>query len=149
MMGSLELIQFKKEHAHQMVNSLMNDPQTEIDKKYHEQLNGLEVEDMSFTVIYDNKIVCSGGVIPIWDEVFEGWVMGSHLIWQHRVGAAKVIRKVMDVLVKEYKITRLQTAVKKDFLLGHRFAQWLGMKEEGLMIKYQNNEDYIRFARVK
>jgi hypothetical protein len=75
--------------------------------------------------------------------------MGSHLIWQHRIGAAKIIRKVMNVLIKEYNITRLQTAVKKDFLLGHRFAQWLGMKEEGLMIKYQNNEDYIRFARVK
>ena len=75
--------------------------------------------------------------------------MGSHLIWQHRIGAAKTIRKVMNVLIKEYNITRLQTAVKKDFLLGHRFAKWLGMKQEGVMKKYQNNEDYIRFARVK
>ena len=78
MMGSLELIQFKKEHAHQMVNSLMNDPQTEIDKKYHEQLNGLEVEDMSFTVVYDNKIVCAGGVIPVWDNGFTFNLATSH-----------------------------------------------------------------------
>ena len=148
-MVNLELVKFKKEHAHQMVNSLMNDPLTEIDKKYHERLNGLEVPDMSFTATYDNLIVCAGGVIPVWDKVFEGWVMGSHLIWKHRLGAAKIIKKGMEVLIQEYKIIRLQTAVKKDFILGHRFAQWLGMEEEGIMKKYQNNEDYIRYARVK
>ena len=54
----------------------------------------------------------------------------------------------MEELIISYKVKRLQTAVKKDFLLGHRFAKWLGMEEEGLMRKYQNNEDYIRFARV-
>tara|TARA_R110002051_G_scaffold319321_1_gene403193 strand:- start:7605 stop:8054 length:450 start_codon:yes stop_codon:yes gene_type:complete len=149
MMANLQLIQFKKEHAHKMVTSIMNDPQTEIDIKYHDKLNGLEVESMSFTAIYDNLIVCAGGIIPVWDQVFEGWVMGSHLIWQHRLGAAKAIKKGTEILIEEYKITRLQTAVKKDFILGHRFAQWLGMEEEGIMKKYQNNEDYIRYARVK
>ena len=51
-------------------------------------------------------------------------------------------------MIDNYKVVRLQTAVKKDFELGKKFAVWLGMKEEGLMKKYQNNEDYIRFARV-
>jgi hypothetical protein len=145
---NLDLIEFKKDHAHLMVNALMNDPMVQLDDKYHEQLDGLEVPGMSFTAVKDNKIICSGGVIPVWDKVFEGWVMGSHLIWQNRISAAKIIKKGMEFLIQENNIVRLQTAVKKDFYLGHRFAQWLGMEKEGIMKKYQNNEDYIRFARI-
>jgi hypothetical protein len=104
---------------------------------------------MSFTALKNNEIVCAGGVIPIWDNVFEGWVMATNLVWQYRIGSAKLIKQGMDELVKKNKIIRLQTAVKKDFFLGQRFAEWLGMKKEGVMKKYQNNEDYIRYARVK
>ena len=147
-MVNLQLIEFKKDPAHLMVNAIMNDPMTQIDDKYHEYLDGLEVPGMSFTAIKDDKIICSGGVIPVWDKVFEGWVMGSHLIWQNRISAAKIIKKGMEFLIQENNIVRLQTAVKKDFILGHRFAQWLGMEKEGIMKKYQNNEDYIRFARI-
>ena len=75
--------------------------------------------------------------------------MGTELIWQHQFSSAKIIKIGMQKLIEHNNIVRLQTAVKKDFILGHRFAEWLGMKQEGLMTKYQNNEDYIRFARVK
>ena len=66
-MVNLDLIEFKKDHAHVMVNALMNDPMVQLDDKYHEQLDGLEVPGMSFTAVKDNKIICSGGVIPVWD----------------------------------------------------------------------------------
>ena len=148
MTASLDLIEFKKEHAHHMVTSMMNDPLTEIDSAWHEYLNGLEVESMSFTAVKNNEIICSGGIVPIWDGVYEGWVMASNLIWDNKLGGAKVIKKGMEVLITEYKIIRLQTAIKKDFVLGQRFGAWLGMSNEGLMKKYQNNEDYYRYARV-
>ena len=144
----IKLIDFKSDHAQQLVTSIMNDPQTSIDKKYHELLDGLEVQNMSFTATHNDKIICAGGIIPIWDGVFEGWVMGSDLIWKFRIASAKIIKQRMEELIVKNKVQRLQTAVKKDFILGHRFAKWLGLQEEGLMRKYQNNEDYIRFARV-
>ena len=144
----MELIQFRSAHAQSMVNSIMNDKLTQVDKSYHELLNNLEVEDMSFTAVKDNKFICSGGIIPVWDNVYEGWVMASNDVWQNKISSARVIKKGLEVLIDNYKVVRLQTAVKKDFELGKKFAVWLGMKEEGLMKKYQNNEDYIRFARV-
>ncbi|QDP53082.1 MAG: hypothetical protein Unbinned2350contig1001_7 [Prokaryotic dsDNA virus sp.] len=143
----IKLIDFKSDHAQRMVWSL-NSSEVEIDEKYHKLLDTLEVPNMSFTATHDNKIICAGGIIPIWDNVYEGWVMGSHLIWNFRIVSAKVIKKGMEDLILKNNVKRLQTAVKKDFTLGHRFAKWLGMEEEGLMRKYQNNEDYIRFARV-
>jgi hypothetical protein len=148
MRDNLEIIEFTNEHSAQIVNS-MNDRILSIDDKYFDLLKGLEVKDMSFTAVKDNKIICSGGVIPLWEGVFEGWVMATHLIWKNRIGAAKVIKAGMENLIRKNKIIRLQTAVKKEFPLGHRFAEWLGMQNEGLMKKYQNNEDYIRYARVK
>tara|TARA_R100000231_G_scaffold139469_1_gene120812 strand:- start:39 stop:476 length:438 start_codon:yes stop_codon:yes gene_type:complete len=144
----MELIQFRSAHAQSMVNSIMNDKLTQVDKSYHELLNNLEVEDMSFTAVKDDKFICSGGIIPVWDNVYEGWVMASNHVWQNKISSARVIKKGLEVLIDNYKVVRLQTAVKKDFELGKKFAVWLGMKEEGLMKKYQNNEDYIRFARV-
>ena len=144
----IKLIDFKSDHAQQLVTSIMNDPQTSIDKKYHELLDGLEVQNMSFTATHNDKIICAGGIIPIWDGVFEGWVMGSDLIWKFRIASAKIIKQRMEELIVKNKVQRLQTAVKKDFILGHRFAKWLGLQEEGLMRKYQNNEDYIRLATI-
>ena len=51
-------------------------------------------------------------------------------------------------MIEKNSITRVQTAVKKDFLLGQRFASWLGFENEGIMKKYVLNQDHIRFARV-
>ena len=70
------IIDFKSSHAKQLAGTIMNDPKVNIDKKFHKWLDGLEVPDMSFTATKDDHIICSGGVIPIWDNVFEGWVMG-------------------------------------------------------------------------
>jgi hypothetical protein len=134
MTDNLQLINFKSEHAHRMVNSIMNDPHTEWDSKYQDQLNGLEVPNMSFTALKNNEIVCAGGVIPIWDNVFEGWVMATNLVWQYRIGSAKLIKQGMDELVKKNKIIRLQTAVKKDFFLGQRFAEWLGIMLSKMLV---------------
>ena len=104
----IKLIDFKREHAHQMATSIMNTPQTSIDEKYHELLNGLEVPNLSFTAIHNDKIVCAGGMIPVWDNVFEGWVMGSDLIWKFRIASAKMIKQHMEELIikNNYKYTR-------------------------------------------
>ena len=144
----IEIIAFEEEHAEKIINSMMNDPLTEVNEKYRDLLKGLYVPGMSFTAIKDNKIICSGGFVPVWENVFEGWVMATHLVWKNKIGAARVVKNAMDKLIEKNNVTRLQTTVKKDFILGHRFAKWLGMEEEGLMKKYLNNEDYIRFARV-
>ena len=70
------------------------------DKNYLDLLNNLEVEDMSFTAVKDDKFICSGGIIPIWDNVYEGWVMASSHVWNNKISAARTIKKGMEVLLK-------------------------------------------------
>jgi len=46
-------------------------------------------------------------------------------------------------------IWRLQTAVKANFKLGIRFAEWLGLQQEGLMKQYgPDGTDYYRMAKL-
>jgi hypothetical protein len=143
------LIAFKKDHAHSMVQGIMNSSYTQVDKSLRPMLDGLEVQDMSFTAIDNNKdIICSGGIIPLWEGVYEGWVMASQLSFKHPITSAKVIKQGLHFLVDKFDVVRLQTAVKKDFATGKKFAEWLGMTLEGEMPKYQNEQDYLRYARI-
>ena len=132
-----------------MVQGIMNSSYTQVDKSLRPMLDGLEVQDMSFTAIDNNKdIICSGGIIPLWEGVYEGWVMASQLSFKHPITSAKVIKQGLHFLVDKFDVVRLQTAVKKDFATGKKFAEWLGMTLEGEMPKYQNEQDYLRYARI-
>ena len=149
MKGKLQLIPFKKEHAQILSNNIMNDPKVQFDKNLRESFVYLEEENMSFTATYKQNIIVSGGITPLWDGVFEGWVMASKDIWNFKLEAAYIIKKKTEQLCEINKVVRLQTAVKKDFVLGHRFAKWLGLEEEGTMKKYILNQDHVRYARVR
>ena len=84
----------------------------------------------------------------MWHGVYEGWVMASDLSKQNPITAARVVKQGLNFLVQKYNVVRLQTAVKKDFEIGKKFAAWLGMSLEGEMKKYQNELDYLRYARI-
>ena len=66
------LIAFKKDHAQAMVSGIMNASYTQVEENLRPLLDGLEVKNMSFTAIDDDKnIICSGGIVPLWEGVYE------------------------------------------------------------------------------
>ena len=143
------LIPIKSAHAKIMMSPGTNAAQIGMDPENFEVFNNLECENLSFTAIADNSFICSGGIVPMWHGVFEGWVIGSNKIWDHPIMAARTIRKGLDQLYQDNNIVRLQTAVRADFPMGVKFAKWLGFKNEGLMKKYDmEGKDFYRFARV-
>ncbi len=148
MKGNLSIIPFKTEHGLTMTRGIMNDPNVQIDKVWEEHLHHLEEPGKSFTAIYNGECIVSGGVTLLWEGVYEGWVMASDKVWNYPVATARVVKKALEQLIEENKIVRLQTTVKKNFKLGHRFAKWLGLENEGIMKKYISNEDHIRYARI-
>ena len=72
------------------------------------------------------------------------------MINKNKVYFAKSVKKGLEDLIEKLDIIRLQTAIKENFPTGFRFAEWLGMENEGLMKKYDiyGNNCY-RYARVK
>ena len=143
------LIPFKSDQAKIMMAQGTNAAQIGMEPDHYEVFNNLEFENLSFTAIADNSFICSAGIVPMWQGVFEGWFIGSNKIWDHPVLAARTIKKGMKQLYQDNNITRLQTAVRADFPMGIKFAKWLGFEDEGLMKKYDmEGKDFYRYARI-
>jgi len=85
----------------------------------------------------------------IWGQVAEGWVIATQDVWDHPLSVAKAIKKDFAKVARKYNIKRVQTAVRSDFDKGIRFAQWLGLENEGLMKHYGfDGSDQYRYARI-
>ena len=132
-----------------MIEFGLNDELMNIDASFTENRIDFAMAGLSFTLLDDNKPVCSGGIIPTWLGSAEGWVISSKRIFKNKIKAARLIKERTDLLCTNNKIWRLQTAVKADFKVGFRFAQFLGFKNEGLMKAYgPDKTDYYRMARI-
>ena len=132
-----------------MVEFGLNHKLMDIDASYTENRIDAKVFGLSFTLLVDNNPIFSGGIIPLWDGVAEGWVMASKGVHDYKIKAASEVKRRIDYLCKNNNIYRLQTAVKEEFTTGVRFAEWLGLKNEGLMTMYGPDQtNYYRMAKI-
>ena len=147
-MANYKIIPYYKEHGDEIIAHGMNDKLMEIDASFTENRLDTAITGLSFTLLVNNNIVLAGGIIPLWHGVAEGWVMCSQRVFNHKIRAAASVKKRLDYLCLNNKIRRLQTAVKEEFYTGVRFAEWLGLKKEGLMKYYGlDKTNYWRMAK--
>ena len=132
-----------------MVEFGMNDKLMDIDASFKENRIDIVVPGMSFTLLVDDNPILAGGIVPLWNGVAEGWVMASKEVNDYKIKSASAVKKRLDLLCNNNNIYRLQTAVKAEFKTGVRFAEWLGLKNEGLMTMYGPDQtNYYRMAKI-
>ena len=149
MTDNYRIVPYKTQHGDEMIEFGLNDKLMDIDANFTENRIDFALVGLSFTLLHNNNPVCSGGIVPLWNGVAEGWVISSKRIYKERIRASRLIRKRTDILCAANKIWRLQTAVKSNFKTGLRFAEFLGFKNEGLMKAYgPDKTDYYRMARI-
>ena len=149
MTDSFKIVPYETQHGDEMIEFGLNDKLMDIDANFTENRIDFALVGLSFTLLHNNNPVCSGGIVPLWNGVAEGWVISSKRIYKERIRASRLIRKRTDLLCAANKIWRLQTAVKSNFKTGLRFAEFLGFKNEGLMKAYgPDKTDYYRMARI-
>ena len=149
MTDNFEIVPYNTQHGDEMIEFGLNDKLMDIDANFTENRIDFALAGLSFTLLHNNNAVCSGGIVPLWNGVAEGWVISSKRIYKERIKASRLIRKRTDILCAANKIWRLQTAVKSNFKTGLRFAEFLGFKNEGLMKAYgPDKTDYYRMARI-
>jgi len=148
-MANLKVVPYQASHGLDMIDYGMNDPLMDIDASFAKDYIDIVAPGFSFTLM-DNEIpIGSGGIYPLWQGTAEGWVLSSKRIFNHKIKAAILIKKRLDMLCINNNIWRLQTAVKANFKLGLRFAEWLGLHQEGLMKQYgPDKTDYYRMAKI-
>jgi hypothetical protein len=127
----------------------MNDKLMDIDASFTENRIDFAIPGLSFTLLFNNQPILSGGIVPLWDGVGEGWILSSKRIFNHKIQSAISVKKRLDLICENNNIWRLQTAVKEEFKTGKRFAEWLGLKSEGLMQMYgPDKTNYYRMAKI-
>ncbi len=148
----LHIIPYTKEHGKIILSYQMNHKILEADRKYiniEGDAKNLEQDHLAFTGIVNNKPIFAAGMKMIWGQVAEGWVIASSDMWKYPLGVAKAIKKDFARVAKEHNIKRVQTAIRKDFTKGQRFAEWLGLENEGLMKYYGfDGSHQYRYARI-
>ena len=148
-MVKYEITSFDKSHVDEILTFGMNDKLLENDASSEEGRIDYGIPGLSFTLLADDNIVLCGGITPLWDGVAEGWVIASKRIYDHKIKSVSSIKRRLDLLCTNNNIWRVQTSVKEDFKVGVRFAEWLGLKKEGLMLKYgPDKTNYYRMAKI-
>jgi len=148
-MDKFEIVPYESVHGDDIITFGMNDKLMEIDAEFTENRIDIALPGLSYTLLVNNNPICSGGIYPLWDGVAEGWVMSSKRIFDYKIKAASLIKRRLNLLCNNNKIKRLQTSVKANFETGIRFAEWLGLKKEGLMVQYgPDGSDYYRMAKI-
>jgi len=148
----LHIVPYTKEHGQFILSCQMNHKILEADRHYINvdgDAKNLEQDHLAFTGMVNKKPIFAAGMKMIWGQVAEGWVIASSDMWKYPIGVAKAIKKDFAKVAKKNNIKRVQTAIRKDFTQGQRFAEWLGLENEGLMKHYGfDGTDHYRYARI-
>ena len=148
----LHIVPYTAEHGQFILSCQMNHKVLEADKNYiniEGNAKNLEQDDLAFTGLISKKPIFAAGMKMIWGQVAEGWVIATQDVWNHPLSVAKAIKKDFARIAKENNIARVQTSIRKDFEQGQRFAEWLGLENEGLMRKFGfDGTDQYRYARI-
>jgi hypothetical protein len=119
------------------------------DARFEGDAMNLVEDKLSFTGLIGKKPIFAAGMKMIWGQVAEGWVIATQDVWDHPLSVARAIKKDFAKVAKKFNIKRVQTSVRSDFDKGIRFAEWLGLENEGLMKHYGfDGSDQYRYARI-
>lgn len=131
----------------------------EIQKRNFDALALLEFPDLNamawsftrgpaFTMVNGDIIACAG-ILKLWKGVGEAWVLTSPLVEQHKVAFGRAVLKIMNRLMDELEIERLQAMVDAEHKVSQNWLIWMGFMPEGIMKKYLGGRDFIRYAKVR
>jgi len=148
----LHIVPYTAQHGQFILSQQMNHIVLEADKHYINvdgNAKNLEQNNLAFTGVVNNNPIFAAGMKMVWGQVAEGWVIATSDMWKYPLGVAKAIKKDFAKVAKENNITRVQSAIRKDFTEGQRFAEWLGLEREGLMRKWGfDGSDQYMYARL-
>lgn len=104
----------------------------------------LEKTGTCWTGLFDGDPIACGGMIPIWGNRKQAWMLlnektGPHMFW--------ITKQVAEIL--ERTKGRIELTVRADFELGHRWARMLGFEVESPLLKSYGpqGEDHVGYVR--
>ncbi len=144
----IEVVPFEPEHIFGM-KPLIKDKYLEQALQNMEYLQSLKKYGVAYSG-FTKEGVCVGaaGVRQINLKTFEGWAILSEDSHKN----IKSILRAVDLFIQNYfefdVADRFQATVRLSYEKGHRFAKLLKFEPEGILKNYEDNEDFMMYARV-
>lgn len=145
------LVPFKKEHITllEMRETVESYSVRAFDEDIREHFTVCEQRGLGYTLICDGVPVAAAGVIAAGPGVGDAWMIGTIHLRKYGRLAALLARKGLDDIVAALALHRVQAYVVEGHAEGRRFAEFLGMKEEGVAIAYdEQRRNYVSYARI-
>lgn len=102
------------------------------------------------TILVDQKVLlCAGVMLMNWNRG-EVWMVGSKMIKKYQKTTFSSVKKYLDMIIKEFKLRRVQGLVEPDFEEGKRFLEHLGFRletEKGMQAYGPYGEDILLYGR--
>tara|TARA_R100000234_G_scaffold56764_1_gene34249 strand:- start:2181 stop:2603 length:423 start_codon:yes stop_codon:yes gene_type:complete len=103
-----------------------------------------------YVAIFDEQPVAIGGIHTLWDGVAEGWFVIGSLGKSYPLHLARVVKRMVNIIIEENNLFRLQASVCLNDKKAVRFIKWLKFQQEGIMSKFgPDKSDYYRYAWVR
>lgn len=112
-------------------------------------LGELYEKHSALSVLLDDKIIFCGGIIYLWPNTGDAWLLTSPGISEHRDDLIRVVQTFIDTTIKELNLDRVQSTIQSDFKDGVILMNILGWKREGLLRKYAQGKDFYLYSWVR
>lgn len=139
----MKIIPFKIEHF----DAMESDEATRENRSLYERYPDL---GPSWTIMMKDVPVVSGGVVVIWKGVGEAWMLlNGDMIFQYPLTVYRVVKTLLDAIIHDCKLHRVQTFVLDGHPKAHRWIKALGFTSEGKLAGFgPDKKDYWVYGRV-
>jgi len=147
----MKIIDFKPHHLDEIIHGELNNGSPPVLGHMKNRGSELHHPGWSYTLIHQGYIQCTAGIMPMWDGVGEAWMIASSRIHSNERQFIRYAKSgVMQRLINDHKLWRVQAVCKVGWSQALRFARMMGFAEEGIMRAYgPEQDDYHRVAWVR
>ena len=147
-MEVIELIQYKAEHAIEVIANRAQQPGLKVTGLIEQWAKHKE-SVISRTVVLGSKIIGCGGIEMCWPGMAEAWAVSIDDIRDYLVNPRKV-KLQLHSWIKEHNLIRIQAPMRADFPAGIRFAEFLGFKDENARLRnyHPDGTDALMYAII-
>jgi len=140
----MKVITFKAEHLEAMA---LQDAQSYLTAWVSPAMAKTLEDHNSYTGVEGGKVICCGGVIPLWVGRSMMWSYLSKDAGKHIISIHNETRRFLD----DCYVQRMEATVDVGFAQGHRWMRMLGFKMEASCMKAYRPDggDCSLYARVR
>ena len=145
-----EIVPYEPIHAYTILDRNVREQEIWLSKypDWGRWAEGWEKGGPAYSLIVDGEIVGSAGIVLLDWNRGEAWALLSSLFYRYKKTAYSAIVKMLDQIIQEKKLRRVQALIKPDFEEAKRMAEHLGFKCEGLLAAFgPNGEDLLMYGR--